>query len=149
MGIMIDGVELTPLKIISVDGGDVMHALKCNDKGYVGFGEAYFSHLKHGVVKGWKRHREMHMNLIVPVGEVRFVVYDGREASSTFGLFDDVILSRESNYQRLTIHPELWVAFQGRNYDGSMLMNIASIPHDPAESDIKDLNEIEYNWELI
>ena len=37
---------LTPLKTIDVAGGDVRHAMKRNDPGYVGFGEAYFSIVK-------------------------------------------------------------------------------------------------------
>ncbi len=37
---MIDGVIVTPLKIINVPGGDVFHALKKDDPGFTDFGEA-------------------------------------------------------------------------------------------------------------
>ena len=36
-------INLTPLKKIKVDGGDVMHAIKKTDKEFKGFGELYFS----------------------------------------------------------------------------------------------------------
>jgi len=65
---LIDGVVLTRLSIINIPDGDVLHAMKSNDLGYSGFGEAYFSIVKQNVVKAWKRHREMTLNLVVPVG---------------------------------------------------------------------------------
>ena len=121
--------------------------MKDSDDGFNGFGEVYFSNIDHNVIKGWKQHKIMQMNLVVPVGEVRFVVYDDREGSSTYGVFNDIYLSR-NNYQRLTIPSGLWMAFQGRSLGGAMLMNTASIVHEPAESNVKNLNEIEYKWEL-
>jgi len=66
----IEDVLITPLSIIDTVGGDVLHAMKCTDNGYNGFGEAYFSIINKGMTKGWKRHREMVLNLVVAVGEV-------------------------------------------------------------------------------
>ncbi len=40
---MIEGVSLHPLKQISVPNGDLWHAFKATDEGFVGFGEAYFT----------------------------------------------------------------------------------------------------------
>ena len=79
----IEGVLLTPLKTIDVAGGDVRHAMKRNDPGYVGFGEAYFSIVKTGVVKAWKRHKLMTLNLVVCSGKIRFVIYDDRQDLSS------------------------------------------------------------------
>ena len=63
----IDGVILTSLEIIQVEGGNVLHAMKNGDTGFSGFGEAYFSSVEHKVIKGWKRHFEMILNIAVPV----------------------------------------------------------------------------------
>ena len=71
---MIEGVSLHPLKHIVVPKGDIYHAMKSTDEGYVGFGEVYFSQIEHGQAKGWKRHNRMTLNLIVPVGTVKFVM---------------------------------------------------------------------------
>lgn len=149
MGKVIDGIILTPLKVIPVEGGDVMHALKNTDEGFDGFGEVYFSNIHLNVIKGWKKHRVMQLNLIVPLGAVRFVIYDDRVGSTTYGIFNDITLARKSNYQRLTIPPGVWVAFQGQELASSILMNAANIVHDPKESDVKNLNEIEYKWEIV
>ena len=54
-----DGVILTPLKKIPNANGDVLRAMKASDKGFVGFGEAYFSCLNQGATKGWKKHNKM------------------------------------------------------------------------------------------
>lgn len=144
--INIQGVELHPLKHIIVPKGDIFHALKSTDEGYAGFGEAYFSQIESGAVKGWKRHNRMTLNIIVPVGKIRFVVYDDREGSATNGKFQEVILSPESNYQRLTLAPGLWMAFQGMDKGLSMLMDIIPEPHDPSEADRKDIEEIKFNF---
>ena len=140
--INIKGVELHPLKHIIVPKGDIFHALKSTDEGYTGFGVAYFSQIESGAVKGWKRHNRMTLNIIVPVGKIKFVVYDDREGSVTNGKFQEIILSPENNYQRLTLAPGLWMAFQGMSENISMLMDIIPEPHDPNEADRKNIEEI-------
>lgn len=143
---MMEGVSLSPLRHIIVPKGDIYHALKSTDEGFVGFGEAYFSQIEHGAVKGWKRHNRMTLNLIVPVGVVKFVVYDDRKNSSTYGQFEEVTLSPHNNYQRLTVAPGLWMAFAGMGENISMLMDVIPEPHDPHETDRIELNEIYYNF---
>ena len=144
---MIDGFIFTPLSIIDTDGGDVLHVMKSTDFGYSGFGEAYFSTIESGAIKGWKRHRDMMLNLVVPVGAVRFVVFDDRTNSITNGEFAEITLSLE-NYGRLTVHPQLWMGFQGMDDQTSILLNIANIPHDPDEVDRLDLNKFGYDWSV-
>ena len=141
----IEGVVVTPLAIVDVKGGDVLHAMKTVDEGFSGFGEAYFSKVNYGAVKGWKRHRQMTLNLIVPQGKVRFVLFDDRASSLTNGHYQDIVLSLDQ-YQRLTVPPLVWGAFQGLAEPDSLLLNIASIPHDPTEADQKPINQFEYEW---
>jgi dTDP-4-dehydrorhamnose 3,5-epimerase len=131
-----EGVTLTPLKIISNEFGSVMHALKKTDVGYYDFGEAYFSTVEFGIIKGWKKHSRMILNFVVPMGKVRFVVYDERDDSPSRGNYYCTELSSAGeNYQRLTIRPGLWVAFEGLSTDKNILLNIASILHDPSEAE--------------
>ena len=82
---MIKGVEVSHLKIIDTPGGNVMHAMKKSSLGYVGFGEAYFSQIHKGAIKGWKRHSQMTLNIIVPIGSIRFVlINDFYKTNSNF-----------------------------------------------------------------
>lgn len=129
-----EGITLTPLKIIPSNDGSVMHALKNFEDSYATFGEAYFSTVKHQVVKGWKKHHQMMSNLIVPVGKIKFIFFDDRKESNTYQQFYEVELSVE-NYQRLTVQPGIWMAFKGEGEDLNLLLNISSIPHDPKESE--------------
>ena len=145
MGNVIEGVLSTSLSVIDTKGGDVLHAMKASDPGYIGFGEAYFSTVDTGAVKGWKRHHEMTLNLIVPVGRIRFVLYDDREKSDSCGRFQDLVLSRD-NYCRLTVPPLLWMGFQGLGENNSVLLNIANIPHSPDEVDRKEIDQIPFDW---
>ena len=141
MGAMIlDHILVTPLKRISVPGGDVLHALKCTDDGFKNFGEAYFSMVEFGAIKAWKMHTQMTLNLIVPIGEVRFVFRadddnNGREE-----------LIGAANYSRLTVPPGIWFGFQGLAAPQSLVLNIANMPHDPNEVEGLAISAIEYDW---
>lgn len=134
------GVSLYPLKRIHHPKGDIYHALKRSCDGFVEFGEAYFSEINYGEIKGWKKHTKMTLNLIVPIGCIDFVIFN--EVDKTFF---NVSLGRY-NYQRLTVEPGLWLAFRGQASGINLLLNIASIEHDPTEADNRELEEISYTW---
>lgn len=134
-----DGVILTPLKQIDNPKGNIFHAMKKSDNGFDGFGEAYFSTVNKNDIKGWKKHTKMTLNLVVPMGEIEFVIYD-----EVMKAFFSVVLAK-SNYQRLTVKAGLWMAFRGLD-EHNLLLNLASIEHDPSEALNIDLNKIEYDW---
>ena len=140
---MIEGVIVTHLDIINTPGGNVMHAMKKTNVGYAGFGEAYFSQVGKGEIKAWKRHKKMTLNLVVPVGEIKFVLFDDREVSNT--QFQEVIISM-AKYCRLTVPPMIWMGFKGQSDGDSMLLNIANIEHDQYEVDKMSIEQIKFNW---
>ena len=141
----IEGVKLTPLRQIEVEGGDVYHAMKKNDVGYEGFGEAYFSFIEPQAIKAWKQHTKMTLNLVVPVGAVRIVIVDQREDSLTCGQFQEVTLSPEK-YQRITIPIMVWVGFQGVADTTSTMLNVANIEHCPEEANNVGVDTIKFDW---
>lgn len=143
--VVLEGVEITPLKIIKNASGDVMHGLKSSENQFKGFGEAYFSKILKDEIKGWKAHKKMTMNLIVPFGEVKFVMYDDRDMSSTKNEFYVCTLSK-NNYKRITIPPNIWLAFQGKVFSESVIFNLASVKHDDNEVLKKDIKEIKFIW---
>lgn len=146
---MISGVSLHPLKQISVPKGDLWHAFKVSDEGFVGFGEAYFTKIAPHQVKGWKRHNRYVLNIVVVSGAVKFVIYDDRENSSTKGQFEEIILTPNGNYQRLTVDSGLWMAFAGADVEKeSILMDLIPEIHNPEEADRRDINDIEYNFNI-
>lgn len=133
-------ILLTPLPRIETAGGDVLHAMKQSDAGYAGFGEAYFSWVSAGAVKAWKRHTRMTMNVVVPVGQVRFVFrLDGTDQFRV----EEIGVDR---YARITVPPGIWFGFHGLAAPQSLVLNIASIPHDPNEVERLALTDINYAW---
>ena len=122
------GATVTPLRRIAHPKGDVYHGLKADEESYKGFGEAYFSTVHPGITKGWKQHHRMTLNLIVPVGIIEF------HLRSDDGSLSDRIQLGDQHYARLTVPPGVWVAFSGIGTALNLLLNVASIPHDPDEA---------------
>ncbi len=144
MGIMtLASILLTQLPRIQTTGGDVLHAMKQSDAGYGGFGEAYFSWVAVGAIKGWKRHTRMAMNLVVPLGEVRFVFRSVHATENDEFRIEDIGVNR---YVRITVPPGIWFGFQGLGAQQSLVLNIASIAHDPDEVERLALSEVNYSW---
>ena len=141
---MIPGLFLSKEKIISLDNGNVLHAIKKSSSGYNGFGEAYFSLIKYQNIKGWKKHLKMTVNLVVPIGKVKFVVLN-HDKDNGQRKFYEFTLSREE-YNRLTIPPMVWYGFKGLSDPESLILNVANIEHTPIESESIDLSSIEYDW---
>lgn len=142
-------VYLNKLKRIAVSQGDVYHGIKASDRSFKGFGELYFSRIESHRVKGWKRHKRLTLNLMVPVGEVRFVVFAHDSGTCLPShLVSDCRLGADVNHQRLTVEPGMWVAFQGIGQGINVVANVIPEEHDPTETDNLDLNEISFDWEL-
>lgn len=137
---LLDQIQVTSLRQISTTGGDVWHVLKSTDGSFSGFGEAYFSWVKPGAIKAWKHHLKMTMNLVVPVGSVRFIFHDLEK-----NIFREEMIG-EQQYQRLTVPPKIWYGFQGKDLNSSLILNLANLPHDPAEVKRKSMEEIQFNW---
>jgi dTDP-4-dehydrorhamnose 3,5-epimerase len=147
---LIEGIELTPLRQFNLEKGNVLHGIKKSEKSFYGLGEVYFSFIKYNAIKAWKKHERMICNFVVPVGKIKFVIYDPRTESSTYNQFFEIILSSE-NYCRMTLPPGLWYGFRGESSQENMVVNIASIEHDPGEQTMLETDDqkIPYNWGTI
>lgn len=134
-------ISIADLSIIQVNGGNVHHGLKASDSGFNGFGEAYLTWINSGHIKAWKRHTSMWLNLIVPVGIVKFVFYiEGAE------IFQTEIIGEE-RYSRITVPPMVWFGFKGLSTDKSLVLNIANIEHAPDEQESSPIYNFSYNWD--
>ena len=133
---MIYGVIVKPLRTIPDDRGPIRHMLRADWPEFTSFGEVYFSYIEHQAIKAWRKHTRLTMQLAVPAGAVKIVLYDGREDSPTFKTLDTMTLGVEgdSTYALLIVPPGIWNGFQGAADQQSVVVNCASIPHDPNES---------------
>ncbi len=137
MDVGLSGPLLTPLRRIPTPKGDVLHGMKTEDPGYAGFGEAYFSMVLEGAIKGWKRHHRMTLNLICIAGAVQFVVY----GEGPLPVLDVTLAPTvPEHYCRLTVPPMFWVGFRGASPAENIILNVANLPHDPGEAEMMELD---------
>ncbi len=111
------------------------------------FGEIYFSCVFPGAIKAWHRHKRMTLNYAVPLGEIRFVLYDDRPYSPTRGEVQEMVLGPDT-YCLVTVPPMIWNGFRGMGSETSIVANCATIPHDPDEIVRRDPMDstIPYDW---
>ena len=132
-------IEVKKLEQIDVPGGDVLKVANLHELDK--FGEVYFSEIRGGFIKAWKKHSQMTLRLVVPVGMVRFVFFDKGAKRK----LHDVSIGRD-NYSLITVPPGIWFGFRGISFDLNLVMNIADIVHDPKEVERLDIDAIEFNW---
>jgi len=144
---MINGVSVIPLKQISDDRGCIKHMLRSGDSHFQQFGEIYFSTVHPDVVKGWHIHKAMTLNYAVVYGEIKLVLYDDRENSSTKGEIMEIVLS-EKNYNLVIVPPMVWNGFACVGQQTAIVANCATMAHDPDEIMRLDpfKNDIPYDW---
>lgn len=136
----LDDILISKLDRIAVEGGDVLHAMKATDSGFLDFGEAYFSMISFKAIKAWKLHHKMTLNLVVPLGRVLFVF----KSDDSHFFREEVIGGKD--YKRITVPPGIWFGFQGLEKEGSLILNIADISHDPNEVSRLNISELDYLW---
>lgn len=146
---MIDGVIVTPLKQIFDERGKVMHMMRSDSEVFSSFGEIYFSCIHPNVVKAWHLHKEMTLNYAVISGQIKFVLYDDRSFSPTFGITQELFLSPE-NYFLVTVPPLIWNGFKAVGSVTAIVANCATLPHNAAEIERKSIfdNSIPYDWDI-
>lgn len=144
---MIDGIKITPLKVIKDDRGQVMHMLRKDSPVFSTFGEIYFSTIKLNLIKAWHLHQEATLNYTCVYGKVKLVLYDEREKSKTKGEYQELLLSPD-NHRLITIPKNIWNGFKGIHTSESIIANCLSIPHNEKEMVRKEPFDscFSYNW---
>ena len=138
MGNKVKDIKIKNLNIFIKPEGDVLHAIKKNDPFIKDFGEVYFSKINYLKTKGWKRHLKMTLNLVVPVGNVKFFFVDIENCTRKISI-------GENNYVKLTIPPNIWFAFKGLKKPYSLIMNFADLEHNPEEVNTLPLSNLNLN----
>ena len=119
--------------------GNVLRAYRKNEKKIGKFGEVYLSWINKKSIKGWKMHKKMHMNLIVPIGLVKFVFFKNNK-------FKEIIVG-ENKYYRIYVPNKIYFAFQNLSKKKSLVINYSNIIHQNTDEIInKNLREISYKW---
>lgn len=147
---MIKDVVIKKIKKIPDDRGKIIHIMKNSDSEYDKFGEVYCSTVYPGIVKGWHLHTKMTLNYIVLKGKIKFVLFDSRKDSSSYGKLQEIYIG-DDNFVRVTVPPHIWNGFMGVGLEESYVINFTDIPHDPNEikrMDPHNNDTIDYNWSI-
>ncbi|TET37483.1 MAG: dTDP-4-dehydrorhamnose 3,5-epimerase [Planctomycetota bacterium] len=81
----IDGVKVKELKVIPDERGKLFEILRRDDEMFTGFGQAYITTCKPGVIKAWHHHKHQTDNFCPLNGKTQVGLYDAREDSPTCG----------------------------------------------------------------
>ena len=143
----IEGIKITPLKIISDHRGSVMHMLRSDSKVFKKFGEIYFSTVTKNGIKAWHLHKEATLNYVCVRGRVKLVLFDDRNTSLTKGKYQELILSPK-NYYLVTIPPNIWNGFKNLDNEESIIANCLNIPHNEKEMvrESHDSKNFSFDW---
>jgi dTDP-4-dehydrorhamnose 3,5-epimerase len=130
----LDKIKIFNLEKILLEGGDIIKVFKKSVSGNITFEEIYFSSIDFNFIKGWKMHKKMTMNLMVPSGEVEFLF-----VTKDFKNSKKIIIG-EFNNIRVQVPPNIWFCFKGLSEKLNLVLNLASIEHDPDEIERLEIN---------
>ena len=143
---IIEGVKCNSITKVSDPRGDLFHVVKEAEL-LNNIKEVYCSSIHSGEIKAWKKHLKMTQYLVVPVGSVKFILYDDRKKSLTYKNINEIIIGAQ-HYSRLIIPPNIWYGFQSNSNQTSLIINTPDLAHDPNETERLPLDQtyIPYNW---
>lgn len=146
---MIKGVIIKPLRKIADERGCIMHMLRNDDQEFKQFGEIYFSTIYPGVIKGWHVHKEMALNYAVIKGNIKLVLFDGREGSATKGEVQEIFMG-DNNFCLVQIPLGVVNGFKGVGTEEAIVANCSTLPHSKDEIIRIDpfTKEIPYSWDI-
>ena len=164
-GKLIEGVVITPLKVIRDERGAVMHMMKKTDEVFKQFGEIYFSLVDTNAVKAWHRHREMTLNYACIYGRIKLALYDMRPESPTLKMVNTLHLEgfpEFGEYNLVSIPPGVWNGFRAEvimspipgtssanaQVIPAIVANCSTHPHDPEEIERRSPEDfpLRYDW---
>lgn len=112
---------LRGVEVVEGESSTIVKYIDAESDDYVGFGEIYFCKIQNGVDRGWKIHALSTCNLMVPVGEVAFVVADLEMSTYRFYRLG------QERMQRLLIPPLHWYRFVAESEPYAVIANLLDI----------------------
>ncbi len=146
---MIDGVKVKHLKVNCDERGNLFEILRADDDLYLKFGQAYITTSYPGVVKAWHMHKLQSDHMCVITGRVKFVLYDARESSPTYGEINELFFG-DQNRMLVQIPPGIYHGFKNIGVDECHVLNLPTEVYKHANPDEYRLDpldkKIPYNW---
>ena len=145
-------VKFIALKRVINDRGQLTEVQRCDDESYLGFGQAYLTLTKPGVVKAWYCHVTQIDQIMLIKGALLLVLYDGRENSPTFQCLQEIKLN-EASPLLVQIPSGVWHGFMAYSEVETLLLHLNTIPWDSLSPDEQRLPHnyfsIPYQWPCL
>lgn len=142
-------VVVVPLKKVVNDRGHLLEIQRHDDLHFPGFGQAYATATRPGVVKAWYRHHRQIDQIALTLGTLLLVLFDGREASPTYGHVQEIRISDERP-ALVQIPTGVWHGFQALGDDSAYLLHLNTIAFSFDDMDEDRLpptsNQIPFRW---
>ncbi len=146
---MIEGSWIKQLKLMCDERGRLMEVFRCDEEGFVKFGQVYMTTAYPGVVKAWHYHKLQADHFACLKGMMKLVLYDSRKTSKTRGKVQEIFLGE---YQPLLVKiPKgVYHGFKCVSTEEALVINIpdeAYNRHQPDEYRLPaHTKKIPYDW---
>jgi len=152
LGPRIDGVETKRLTIHADPRGTLTPALDVRDAFWdEPIVYAYRISILPGRIKGWGMHRLQTDRYLMTAGDVRVVLFDGREDSPTAGSLVELNFT-DRTPGLVKIPPGVWHADQNWGDTEALIVNFPTRPYDPDAPDKYRIDPhsgvIPFDWSL-
>lgn len=142
-------VNLISLKKVSNERGQLTEVQRCDDDSFLGFGQAYLTLTKPGIVKAWYCHNSQIDQITLIKGALLLVLYDGRENSPTYKCLEEIKLN-EFSPLLVQIPSGVWHGFMAAPQGEALLLHLNTVPWNQLSPDEKRLPHdnfmIPYKW---
>lgn len=149
MNEIINGVKITPLKLLPNEKGRLMEVQRTDDASFPGFGQAYITSTYPGIIKAWYRHHHQIDQIASIIGLFKLVLYDARDESSTKDTINEIVMG-ELAPKLVQIPTGVWHGFKNIGPQEAFLLHINTIPfnfENPDEDRLPfDDVTIPYSW---
>ena len=150
LGGLIDGVVAREVLHVPRDHGVITELYRSEwDTTGMPVVHAYQSRLYPGAIGAWSCHAQSVDRLFVNGGHLKVVLYDGREASRTFGQIDE-IHAGDARPTLLIVPVGVWHGLQNLGSTDALVINFPTRAYDYADPDHYrlpfDTPEIPYVW---
>jgi len=146
---LIQGVDVKNLRILPDERGMLAEILRSDEKIFRKFGQVYFTTAYPDAVKGWHFHKVQWDHFTCIHGEVKLVLFDGREGSPTRGEINEFFLGIR-NPRLVVIPPLVHHGFKCIGGEECIMINVPTEPYSPAAPDEYRLAwndpSIPYDW---
>lgn len=148
----IDGVTVRPAPTHTDHRGSVVELLSEGWPEHFGDGvpHIYLATVVPGTIKGWVCHQGQDDRSVLLFGRLRWVLYDGREASATHGLIQ-TITQTEATRALVTVPEGVWHAVQNVGPTEAGFVNMPTAAYDYGDPDKHrlplDTDEIPFSFQ--